>query len=39
VLQEINPSVEFVVLDEKFASQDPGESMQSLLGLLATQKS
>ena len=39
VLQEINPSVEFVVLDEKFAGQDPGESMQNLLGSLGAQKS
>jgi len=39
VLQEVNPSVEFVVLDEKFAGQDPGESMQNLLGSLGAQKS
>ena len=37
VLQEIAPSIQFVVLDEKFASQDPGESMQHLLGSLAAE--
>jgi anti-anti-sigma factor len=34
MLQDVDPSVRFIVLDEKFASQDPGEAMQNLLGSL-----
>ncbi len=37
VLQEINPSISFIVLDEKFANQDPGEAAQKLLSSLAEQ--
>ncbi len=35
VLQEINPAATFVVLDEKFATQDPGEAAQKLLNTLS----
>ena len=37
VLQEIDPAVTFIVLDEKFANQDPGEAAQKLLSSLAEQ--
>src|SRR5271165_1706569 len=37
VLQEIDPAVTFIVLDEKFANQDPGEASQKLLSSLAEQ--
>jgi len=34
LLQEIDPAVRFIVLDETFAAQDPGETMQTLLANL-----
>jgi hypothetical protein len=30
-LEEIDPTVAFLVLDENFASQDPGEAAEKLL--------
>jgi len=40
-LDEINPAVGLLVLDEQFASQDPGEAIEKLLSsidsLLAAQ--
>jgi anti-sigma B factor antagonist len=39
VLQEIDPALTFVILDENLAAQDPGEAMQKLLGSLAPQSS
>ncbi|HVO78596.1 MAG TPA: STAS domain-containing protein [Candidatus Bathyarchaeia archaeon] len=36
VLREIDPAITFVVLDENFASQDPGEAMEKLLASLST---
>jgi len=36
VLHEIDPEIRFVVLDETFAAQDPGEAMQKLLASLGT---
>jgi CheY-like chemotaxis protein len=35
VLQEISPGIRIIVLDEKFASQDPGDAMQKLLASLS----
>lgn len=34
-LKEINPAISFVMLDEGFATQDPGEAMQKLLASLS----
>jgi len=33
-LQEINPAISFVILDDGFATQDPGEAFQKLLANL-----
>lgn len=35
MLQEIDPAITFVVLDENLAAQDPGEAMQKLLANLS----
>jgi anti-sigma B factor antagonist len=39
VLEEIDPSVAIVVLDENFSSQDPGEAAEKLLSSVGQQKS
>jgi len=36
-LQEIDPAVSLVVLDEDFATQDPGEAAEKVLGIIGSQ--
>jgi len=38
VLEEIDPSVSIVVLDENFSSQDPGEAAEKLLSSVSSQQ-
>jgi len=38
VLEEIDPEVSIVVLDENFSSQDPGEAAEKLLSCLGSQQ-
>jgi ABC-type enterochelin transport system substrate-binding protein len=35
-LEEIDPTVAFLVLDENFASQDPGEAAEKLLSMVGS---
>jgi hypothetical protein len=37
LLEEIDPAIHLLVLDENFAAQDPGEAAEKLLGQLSTQ--
>lgn len=37
VLEEINPAISFLILEENFATQDPGEAAQKLLSGIAGQ--
>ena len=37
VLEEVNPAISFLVLDDNFATQDPGEAAQKLLSNIGSQ--
>jgi hypothetical protein len=37
VLEETNPAISFLVLDENFATQDPAEAAQKLLSSIGGQ--
>jgi anti-anti-sigma factor len=39
MLEEIDPAIKILILDENFAAQDPGEAAEKLLGQLGTSSS
>jgi hypothetical protein len=38
LLEEIDPAIQLLILDENFAAQDPGEAAEKLLRHLSTQQ-